>query len=45
MARLTHLTVNTYTQFINLLHLRAIRFMKRHITRDINTTSGFVEDR
>jgi hypothetical protein len=33
-----------YTQFINLLHLRAIRFIKRQVTCDFNTTGGFVED-
>jgi hypothetical protein len=33
-----------YTQFINLLLLRAIRFMKRQVTHDFNTTGGFVED-
>jgi hypothetical protein len=33
-----------YTQFINLLYLRAIRFIKRQVTRGFNTTGGLVED-
>jgi hypothetical protein len=36
--------VLAYTQFINLLHLRAIRFIKRQVTHDFNTTGSFVED-
>jgi hypothetical protein len=27
-----------------LLHLRAIRFIKCQVTRDFNTTGGFVKD-
>ena len=33
-----------YNTWINLLHLRAIRFIKYHIYHDFNSTHGFVED-